>query len=119
MNREQAGQALVEMALATPVALLLIVGIADVGMMSLRSVVAQGAAQTAAGMLALDVPRSRVDAVLSRAGCASGELTVIRDEPELRVTLVCPYQSITAILPSQISVGASVIVAPTPSEVPS
>lgn len=112
------GQAIVEMALITPILLLLLLGIADVGSMALRANVAQGAAQTVAGLEALDAPRYRVTDALERAGCATGKLVVLRVDPEVRVTLRCPYVSLTSILPSVIEVQATSVAAPSPSEAP-
>lgn len=114
MKRE-GGQAIVEMALITPVLMALLVGAADVGFIGLRIGVAQNGANTVAELAARD--EGGIADVMDRA-CPEGTRDTDRDGHVMTVTLRCPYRSITTLLPDTIVVKASAAVPPDPIPAP-
>ncbi len=108
-----------ELALITPVLVLLMLGAYDVGLLTLQRIVWQGSAQVVADLMARDLPQSdgQVTAELARSDCAFGPV-VERAGLVLTVRLDCPYTSLTSLMPSSIRITASSVVMPEASESP-
>lgn len=108
-RRMQWGQALVEMAIGLAIMLPLAVVAADLGIYALHTAIAQGAAESAAEMVAQGIPTDdpRVTETLARADCPVVPV-VVTDDPVVWLSLSCPYVSLTSTL-GDVNVEASAV----------